>query len=49
MHDRTPKEILRRALEEIFNLGKLEVADEWIDPGYLITMPAPVKSEAPTG
>lgn len=49
MHDRTPKEILRRALEDIFNLGKLDVAGELIHPDYINHDASPGQSGGPDG
>lgn len=47
--DRSPKELLRRALEGIFNLGQLEIADELIDPNYINHDASPGQSAGPEG
>lgn len=49
MYDSPPKQILRRALEEIFNLGKLASADELIDPDYINHDAGPGQEQGPAG
>lgn len=45
----TPKQILQRALDEIFNHGKLETADELIDPAYVNHDASPGQGGGPEG
>jgi predicted ester cyclase len=44
-----PKELLRHALEEIFNQGNLAAADELIDPDYTNHDASPGQGRGPNG
>jgi predicted ester cyclase len=49
MTSTSPKDTLRRALEEIFNQGRLETADELIHPDYVNHTASPGQGRGPEG